>query len=338
MHETHKNRFRFVDLFAGIGGMRVAAESHGGVCVFSSEWDRFAQQTYFENFNDLPSGDIREIDASVISDHEFLFAGFPCQAFSIAGKRRGFDDTRGTLFYEVARIIADKKPEYVLLENVKGLTHHDSGRTLDTILKVLRDDLGYFVPVPRLVNAKSFGLPQNRDRIIIVGFRNHDAGKAFTYPPGEPTTNGIGSILEDSPVAGKYYLSTGLLKTLEDHKIRHAKAGNGFGYQIRSSDQLAATLVVGGMGRERNLIVDTRQTNLVTHNRIKGEINTYGIRRLTPREWARLQGFPDSFRIVVSDAQAYKQFGNSVAIPAIRAVVENMFMASSFHQGEIGIE
>jgi len=316
--------FKFIDLFAGIGGMRAAATLLGGSCVYSSEWDRYAARTYFENYGDLPAGDIREISATQIPNHNLLLAGFPCQAFSIAGRRAGFEDTRGTLFYDVARIINAKQPEMFLLENVKGLTHHDKGRTLQTILGVLREDLGYFVPDPQTLNARDFGLAQNRERVFIVGFHPDLAVASYQYPVGNLPPVGIGTVLESSAVSAKYYLSDQLLATLRRHKERHQLAGNGFGFHVRSSNEQAGTLVIGGMGKERNLVVDFRQRDLTPVTRIKGEVNREGIRRLTPREWARLQGFPDSFKIPVSDAQAYKQFGNSVAIPVVTEVIESM--------------
>lgn len=322
--KTRNENFKFIDLFAGIGGIRMAFESCGGKCVFSSEWDKYCQITYKKNFGEAPHGDIRKIKASEVPDHDILTAGFPCQAFSIAGKRGGFDDTRGTLFFETARIIKEKQPKIVFLENVKGLMNHDRGKTLATILNVLRNDLNYFVPEPQIVNAKHFGVPQNRERIIIVGFRKDLGIENFVYPIPDTQDVTVGHILEEEEVSPKYYLSDTYLDSLKKHKERHESKGNGFGYEIISTDSIANAIVVGGMGRERNLIVDRRLTNLIPVTNIKGNINKEFIRRLTPREWARLQGFPDTFEIPVSDAQAYKQFGNSVAIPAIRAVAEKV--------------
>lgn len=311
-------KFRFIDLFAGIGGFRIAFQRLGGNCVFSSEWDRFAQVTYEANFGETPSGDITKIESATIPEHDVLLAGFPCQAFSIAGRRMGFEDTRGTMFFEVARILKDKRPKAFFLENVKGLMNHDKGKTLKVIINTL-NELGYYVAQPKLVNAKDFGVPQNRERVYIVGFRSDLNISEFSYP--RPTQKGkcIGDIREQGPVNPKYYLSNRYLETLKNHRQRHESMGHGFGYEILSNNQIANALVVGGMGRERNLIVDrfTEKPNPTT--RIIGEINDEGIRRLTPREWARIQGFPDEFVIPVSDAQAYKQFGNSVAIPAIEA-------------------
>lgn len=311
-------KFTFIDLFAGIGGMRIAFQNLGGKCVFSSEWDKFAQKTYEANFGEVPFGDITKISEKSIPDHNILLAGFPCQSFSIAGKRGGFEDVRGTLFFNIAKIIKEKRPQAFFLENVKGLINHDSGKTLEVILNVLRNDLDYFVPEPKIINAKDFGVPQNRERIFIVGFRKDLGIISFNYPEPTNCTKTIRDILEEEPVSTKYYLSTQYLKTLIEHKKRHENKGNGFGYEIVSEDGIANAIVVGGMGRERNLVVDNRITDFTPVTNIKGEVNREGIRRMTPREWARLQGFPDKFIINVSDTQAYKQFGNSVAIPAVQ--------------------
>jgi DNA (cytosine-5)-methyltransferase 1 len=322
--------FRFVDLFAGIGGMRLAFQSQGvaGGCVFTSEWDRSAQQTYFQNFGEIPFGDITKIDKESIPDHEILVAGFPCQAFSIAGRRGGFGDTRGTLFFDVAETLSVKRPEAFLLENVKGLMNHDKGRTLRTILATL-NELGYYVPEPQVLNARDFGVAQNRERIFIVGFRKKKCAAAFSYPRSIPDSQRkvIADIKEESAVSVRYYLSTQYLNTLREHRRRHEEAGHGFGFEVLGDDQIANAIVVGGMGRERNLIVDKRLRDFVPETKIKGEVNREGIRRMTPREWARLQGFPDAFVIPVADAQAYKQFGNSVAMPAVRAIARQIIGA-----------
>ena len=315
---VRQQQFKFIDLFAGIGGMRIAFQNLGGTCVFSSEWDRNAQDTYLKNYGEMPFGDITQIkDPGVIPDHKILVAGFPCQAFSIAGRRGGFDDTRGTLFHDVARILKKKQPDAFLLENVKGLLGHDKRKTINTILQVLREDLSYFVPEPQVINARHFGLPQNRERVFIVGFKDKAAFERFQYPEKLKTKPTIRQILEKEKVAAKYYISLQYLNTLKRHLARHQAKGHGFGYQIIDNDGVANAIVVGGMGRERNLVIDKRQRNLKPTTNIKGPINSEGIRRMTPREWARLQGFPEKFKVANSDAQAYRQFGNSVAIPAI---------------------
>lgn len=323
--------FTFIDLFAGIGGFRLALQSLGGKCVFSSEWDKFSQKTYSKNFGEYPFGDItsEETKSFIPANFDVLCAGFPCQAFSIAGRRGGFEDTRGTLFFDVAEIIRRHQPKVIFLENVKGLTNHDRGRTLHTILNVLRDDLGYHVPEPKIINAKDFGVPQNRERIFIVGFRDESSAADFSYPRPLGKQVAVEDVLEDKVVSAKYYLSTTYLKTLIEHKERHAQKGNGFGYEILPKDGIANAVVCGGMGRERNLVIDDRLEDFTPVTRIKGEVNREGIRKMTPREWARLQGFPDEFVIPVSDASAYKQFGNSVAVPAIRATARNLLVAAN---------
>ena len=322
-------KFTFIDLFAGIGGFRIAMQNLGGKCVYSSEWDAQAQKTYLANYGEVPYGDItKETTKSYIPDgFDVLCAGFPCQAFSLAGKRRGFEETRGTLFFDVAEIIRRKRPKAFFLENVKGLKIHDKGKTLDTILNVLRNDLDYYVPDPEIVNAMNFGVPQHRERIYIVGFRKDMKVKSFKYPEPTDNTKRFIDIREEKEVSPKYYLSTQYQHTLYEHKKRHASKGNGFGYDIIPDDGVANAIVVGGMGRERNIVIDKRLTNFTPVTNIKGEINHDGWRRMTPREWARLQGFPDSFVIPVADASAYKQFGNSVAVPAIQATAERELKA-----------
>ena len=319
-------KFTFIDLFAGIGGFRMAMQNLGGKCVFSSEWDAQAQKTYLLNYGEVPFGDItkEETKAFIPDNFDILCAGFPCQAFSLAGKRRGFEETRGTLFFDVAEIIRRKRPKAFFLENVKGLMIHDKGKTFDIILNVLRNDLDYYVPDPEIVNAMNFGVPQHRERVYIVGFRKDLGVEEFNYPAPTDKTKTFADIKEEHEVSPKYYLSTQYMQTLIAHKERHASKGNGFGYEIIEDNEVANAIVVGGMGRERNLVRDHRLTNFTPVTNIKGEINREGIRRMTPREWARLQGFPDDFVIGVADASAYKQFGNSVAVPAIQATAEKI--------------
>lgn len=318
--------FTFIDLFAGIGGFRMAMQNLGGKCVFSSEWDAQAQKTYLLNYGEVPFGDItKEATKEFIpDDFDILCAGFPCQAFSLAGKRLGFEETRGTLFFDLAEILRRKRPKAFFLENVKGLLIHDKGKTIQTILKVLRKDLDYYVPDPQVINAIDFGVPQHRERVFIVGFRKDQNVNEFTYPAPTDTTKTFADIKEEHTVSAKYYLSTQYLKTLIAHKERHAAKGNGFGYQIIPDNGVANAIVVGGMGRERNLVIDNRLKDFTPVTNIKGEVNRQGLRRMTPREWARLQGFPDNFIIEVSDSAAYKQFGNSVAVPAIQATAEEI--------------
>ena len=321
-----KPEFKFIDLFAGIGGFRLAFQNLKGKCVFTSEWDKYSKQTYQANFGEVPFGDItKKSTKNYIPDgFDVLCAGFPCQAFSIAGKRGGFEDTRGTLFFDVAEIIKKKKPKAIFLENVKGLRSHDKGKTLSTILNVLREDLGYFVPEPQIMNAKEFGVPQNRERIFIVGFRKDLGVTEFEYPKPVKAKPTLADILETETVSVKYYLSETYVNTLRNHKARHESKGNGFGYEIIPNSGVANAVVCGGMGRERNLVYDHKLTDFTPVTNITGKVNQEGIRKMTPREWARLQGFPDEFKIVVSDAQAYKQFGNSVAVPAIQATAKKI--------------
>lgn len=320
-------RFTFIDLFAGIGGFRMAFQNLGGECVFSSEWDEQAQRTYYANYGEVPFGDItKESTKQMIPDNfDILCAGFPCQAFSLAGKRRGFAETRGTLFFDVAEILRRKRPKAFFLENVKGLAIHDKGKTLETILNTLAE-VGYIVPDPQILNAMYYGVPQHRERIYIVGFRD-DLGitaDAFQYPERHEQVPCWLDVREENPVPAKYYLSTTYMETLRRHRARHEAAGHGFGYKIIDDDGVANAIVCGGMGRECNLVKDFRQTDLTPTTNIKGEINKEGIRKMTPREWARLQGYPDDFKIVVADASAYKQFGNSVAVPAIQATANQL--------------
>jgi len=319
-------KFKFIDLFAGVGGFRLAMQNLGGKCVFTSEWDKDAQKTYRANFGEVPFGDItKEETKKFIPDgFDVLCAGFPCQAFSIAGKRGGFEDTRGTLFFDVAEIIKRKKPKAIFLENVKGLRNHNGGKTLATILNVLRNDLDYFVPEPQIINAKNFGVPQQRERIYIVGFRKDQGVTEFEYPKPLKKKVKFADVKEKKVPATKYFLSTQYVQTLINHKERHESKGNGFGYAIIPDDGIANSIVVGGMGRERNLVYDHRITDFTPTTHIKGTVNREGIRKMTPREWARLQGFPDKYVIPVADASAYKQFGNSVAVPAIQATANKL--------------
>lgn len=320
-----------IDLFAGIGGIRLGFEQAFGEelkTVFVSEWDECAQKTYKANFADdfEIAGDITKISENDVPDFDICLAGFPCQAFSLAGQRKGFADdykgmSRGTLFFDVARICEKKKPKVIFCENVKGLTIHDKGRTFDIIKNTLRE-IGY-TPFEHILNSKDFGVPQNRERIYIVAFRNDIAPKEFIFPKPTDSSKRIRDILE-APVPAKYYLSECYMQTLRDHKARHAAKGHGFGYEIRDWDDVAGAIVCGGMGRERNLIIDKRQTDLTPTTHIKGDINKEGVRKMTPREWARLQGFPDSFKLVLADVHLYKQFGNSVTVPVIRAIAEKV--------------
>jgi DNA (cytosine-5)-methyltransferase 1 len=308
MGKKKTQTFTFIDLFAGIGGMRQGFEHVGGKCVFSSEWDKFAQVTYHANFDEVPHGDITKIEAEEIPDHDLILAGFPCQPFSHAGLKMGFDDMRGTLFFDVARIIAEKRPAMVLLENVKGFVNHDRGRTFSTIKEVLENELGYSV-FHKVLNASDFGLPQNRERIFIVCFdKDRFKNPKFKFPEPTGIETRLGDILEEN-VDSKYTLSTRLWQGHKRRKREHMAKGNGFGYSLFNHDSVRTSTISARYYKDGSEILVSRQGNP---------------RKITPREAARLQGFPDSFVIPVSDTQAYKQFGNSVAVNVIRAIAGEM--------------
>ncbi|WP_215904866.1 DNA cytosine methyltransferase [Treponema pedis] len=319
--------YKSIDLFAGIGGIRLGfdqAFKNDIKTVFISEWDEKAMETYKANFGDNIDvvGDITEIDEKDIPSHDILLAGFPCQAFSLAGHKKGFEDARGTLFFDVARIIKYHRPKVVFCENVKNLVNHDRGRTFQIIRNIL-EELSYAV-FYQVLNSKDFGVPQNRERIYIVAFRNDIAPSDFVFPQKTDDTKVIKDIVEENEVSSKYYLSTAYLTSLKRHKVRHISKGNGFGYEVREATSVAGAIVCGGMGRERNLIIDERLTDFTPVTHIKGEVNREYIRKMTPREWARLQGFPDEFKLPVADTHLYKQFGNSVTVPVIRAIAEQI--------------
>lgn len=326
--------YKAIDLFAGIGGIRMGFDQAFGKkieTVFVSEFDEPAQKTYRANFDDPfdISGDITQIEASQVPDFDICLAGFPCQAFSLAGKRKGFDDdykgrARGTLFFDMLRICTDRdnKPKVIFCENVKGLPIHDRGRTFETILGALREE-GY-VPFYKVLNSKNFGVPQNRERIYIVAFREDIAPETFDFPTHAGKKKTIEDILDDAPISPKYYLSDVYMETLRRHRAHHEALGHGFGYEIRELNGIAGAIVCGGMGRERNLIIDHREHSMTPVTNIKGEINKEDIRKMTPREWARLQGFPDSYNLTLADTQLYKQFGNSVTVPVIKAIANRI--------------
>lgn len=308
--------FRFVDLFAGIGGTRLAFERVGGKCVFSSEWDAYAQKTYRANFGETPHGDITQISEHSIPDHDVLVAGFPCQPFSIAGVSKhnalgnphGFASvTQGTLFFDVARIIGEKRPAAFLLENVKNLVSHDHRRTYTTILETLTDELDYYV-YDKVIDAAAV-VPQHRERIYIVGFR---LPTPFKFPEIPRTRPSLASILEPG-VDAKYTLTPHLWQYLQDYADKHRSKGNGFGFRLtnpENTDEVTRTLSARYYKDGSEILIDQGPGNVP--------------RRLTPRECARLMGFPDSFKIVVSDTRAYKQFGNSVVVPVVEAIAREM--------------
>ncbi|QHE51681.1 DNA (cytosine-5-)-methyltransferase [Pontibacillus sp. HMF3514] len=306
--------YDFIDLFAGIGGMRLAFEPYGR-CVFSCEWDTKAQETYEKNFGDKPVGDIKKIDEKAVPGHDILLAGFPCQPFSLAGvskkkslgKEHGFlDETQGTLFFDIARILKEKQPQAFLLENVKNLRTHDKGKTFNKIMKVLEEELGYTV-YAKVLNAKGL-VPQRRERIYIVGFKKPIK---FNFPDIPENGPAIISILQKN-VDPKYTLSDKLWEYLKSYKEKHSKKGNGFGYGLADLDSFSRTLSARYHKDGSEILIPQKGRNP---------------RKLTPRECARLQGFPDSFEIPVSNTAAYKQFGNSVPVPVVKKVAEQIIHA-----------
>jgi DNA (cytosine-5)-methyltransferase 1 len=322
--------YEAVELFAGIGGIRLGFQEAFDKRIrfsWANDFDKPCCKTYEENFGkgSIDCRGINEVikDLSQIPRHDILLAGFPCQPFSIAGERKGFEDkTRGTLFYTLAKVLESKKPISFMLENVGHFEHHDKGETWKTVREVLEQELGYEVFAGRL-NAKYFGVPQNRPRFFMVGFR--EKGMDFEFPKEKGTPPKLSSILEHD-VADKYYLSQMYLNGLKKHRKRNEEKGHGFGYMVLDAEtDVAQALVVGGMGRERNLI---KNYPLPGHWQ-PGDTdfmkrNIEGVRKVTPRECARLQGFPDSFKIPVANTQAYRQFANSVAVPVIAAVARQM--------------
>jgi len=305
-------RFKQIDLFAGIGGIRQPFQKHGGYNVYSSEWDKFAQTTYRINYGEIPDGDITLVDENDIPDHDILLSGFPCQPFSQAGLHKGFEDTRGTLFFDVARILKAKRPKAFMLENVKQLRGHDKGNTLKVILSVL-DELNYYVPEPQILNGYHFGLPQNRERIIIVGFNKDylpENFKEFEYPVGQiDETVCVGDILEEE-VGERFTISDKLWEGHQARKKKHKKKGNGFGFALFNEDSKYTSTISARYYKDGSeALIEQPGKNP---------------RMLTPRECARLQGFTEDFIIPVSNAQSYKQFGNSVCIPVIEAVAVAM--------------
>lgn len=303
------HKFTFIDLFAGIGGIRRPYQNLGGKCVFSSEIDKFAIKTYEENWGETPSGDITQISEKDIPNFDILLAGFPCQAFSIAGKRKGFADTRGTMFFEVERILEYHKPKCFMLENVKGLTNHDKGKTFKIMLDILENKLKYKVYY-KVLNAKDFGVPQNRERIIIVGFKNHDVD--FKFPESTAQKVKVGDILEKE-VDEKYTISDKIWASHQRRKEQHKAKGNGFGYSLFNDESPYTSTISARYYKDGSeILIEQKGKNP---------------RKLTPREAARLQGFPDDFKLAVSDMQLYKQFGNSVPTKMIEAVANEIYKA-----------
>ena len=338
--ESTDHKFTFIDLFAGIGGIRLPFQELGGKCLFTSEWDKFAQKTYTANFGEVPSGDITKIAAKDIPDHDILLAGFPCQAFSQAGLRKGFNDTRGTMFFEIQKILVEKRPKAFLLENVKQLKGHNKGNTLKTILNILEGKKVGIIPddIPlsnetkealasklnyqvfyKVLRAADFGIPQNRERIFIIGYNRDyfdhiDFNSLFEWPTPPLNPTKLGDILQTAnEIDDKYTISEKLWIGHQRRKIEHAQKGNGFGYSLfNSNSEYTNTLSARYYKDGSEILID--QSDLGKRPR-----------KLTPRECARLQGFPDNYIInAVSDGQMYKQFGNSVAVPVVKAVAKQL--------------
>ena len=311
--------YTFIDLFAGIGGFHLALNSMGAECVFASEWDRFAAETYEQNFHLKPFGDITKINEKDIPNHDILCGGFPCQSFSISGKQKGFEDTRGTLFFDIARIVKYHKPKVLFLENVKNLANHDDGKTLKTIIKSL-EDFGYSLNI-KVLNSSHFGLPQNRERIYIVAFHNSLNSESFKFPSPINKPICLEQILENEPVNAKiierndieiyknYSVSNSLFSDIEllnkPIQIGIVNKG-GQGERIYHTLGHAITLSAngGGVGSKTGLYL------------VNGKV-----RKLSPRECAKVQGFPDNFILNASDTQSYKQFGNSVSVNVLQYIL-----------------
>ncbi|MEX1669895.1 DNA cytosine methyltransferase [Zhongshania guokunii] len=318
-------RFRFIDLFAGIGGVRLGFQNAGGACVFSSEFDRHAQQTYFRNHGEHPFGDITLVDPNSIPDHDVLLAGFPCQPFSHAGLKLGIEDTRGTLFHDIAKIIEIKKPRFALLENVKGLISHDKGHTLKVILKTMTM-IGYSCNIPKetiehgttkeiqnlakemVLKSIDFGVPQNRQRIYIVLWRDGEIER-FDYPRPLGVETRVGSILEDKPDP-KLTISDRLWEGHQRRKKQNKINGKGFGYGLVTPESPYTNTISARYYKDGSeILVDQKGSNP---------------RKVSPREAGRLQGFPDEFLTSDSKVQAYKQFGNSVSVPVVAALAKKI--------------
>lgn len=304
--------YTFVDLFAGLGGFRLALESLGAKCVYSNEWDKFAQIVYNENFGEIPEGDITKVDENTIPDHDILCAGFPCQAFSISGKQRGFEDSRGTLFFDVARIVRCKNPKVVFMENVKNFASHDNGKTLQVVKSTMKE-LGYSFDY-KVINATDYGIPQKRERIYMVCFRNDLINGHFNFPKPFPLLKHVEDFLLDneSIVSNLYINRPDIYYNIKDDtkvsnkSIRLGTVNKGGqGERIYSTKGIAITLSANGGG---------------VFAKTGGYLVNGKPRKLHPRECARLMGFPDTYKISKNKNQAYKQFGNSVVIDVLQYI------------------
>lgn len=326
-----QQKYRFIDLFAGIGGFRIALEEFGGKCVYTSEWDKPAQQTYFANFGEIPDGDITKVDEKNIPEHDVLCAGFPCQAFSISGKQKGFEDTRGTLFFDVARIAKYHQPKILFLENVKNFVSHDNGKTLETILKTL-DEIGYNT-FYKVLNASEHGAITSRHRVYLIGFRKDLGIDDFSFPT--PTYSGL---------SVKDILETNIDKSFEVNRpdIHFTKQENQL-LNISNYKPIQIGYINKGGQGERIYSTLGHAITLSAHG--GGAASKTGaylidgkIRKLTPRECARIMGFPESFEIPVTKHQAYKQFGNSVAILVLKAIFKKIYSINHIWQQELNTQ
>jgi DNA (cytosine-5)-methyltransferase 1 len=342
--ESNKHEFKFIDLFAGIGGIRLPFQKLGGECVFSSEWDKFSKITYAANYGEVPQGDITKITPIEVPNHDVLLGGFPCQAFSQAGLRKGFTDTRGTLFFEIQKILAHKRPKAFLLENVKQLKGHEKGRTLTTILSILRgnsvEDIPNDIPMSddaknslasklnyavdyRVLAASNFGVPQKRERIYLIGFDRDQfpnvdlddvLNRLFLDLESRKSITRLGTILDDNnSVDPKFTISDKLLSGHERRRLEHKKKGNGFGFSLFNKESPYCNTISARYYKDGSeILID--QSDIGKNPR-----------KLTPRECARIQGFPEAFKVdAVSNVQIYKQFGNSVSVPVIEEIAKLM--------------
>ncbi len=316
--EKTQQTFDFIDLFAGIGGFRIALESHGGECVFGSEWDEKSQDTYERNFGECPEGDITKIDEKEVPKHNVLCAGFPCQAFSISGKMKGFGDTRGTLFFDVARIAKKAKPEVLFLENVRNFLKHDNGKTIQVVKDTL-EEIGYdhFIKVLR---SSDYGVPQARERVYIVAFRKDLGIKNFEFPKPIKEFKTVEDILEQDNIFHGFIDRPDMKITKPDAEVVDPRRplqigkinGGGQGERIYSTKAAGITLSAYGGGA-------ASKTGAYL---INGKV-----RKLTPRECARMQGFPEDYEIAENRNEAYKQFGDSVSVPVLKLIFQQIIKA-----------
>lgn len=313
------NGYTFIDLFAGLGGFRIALESFGAECVYSNEWDLYAQKVYAANFGETPEGDVTKVDEKTIPDHDMLCAGFPCQAFSISGKQRGFEDSRGTLFFDVARIVKEKKPKIIFMENVKNFASHDGGRTLQVVENTIKS-LGYSF-FYKVLNAVDYGVPQKRERIYMVCFRNDLNIESFSFPkPFKLTRHVEDFLLEDESMVKHLYVNRPdtYYKDIKDEEYsdKSIRLGivnkGGQGERIYSTKGIAITLSAYGGG---------------VFAKTGGYLINGKPRKLHPRECARIMGYPDTYIIAENSNQAYKQFGNSVVIDVLQLIVQEIGIA-----------